>query len=183
MKSVRFLLSINLLLGTIISQVTLPMSKQVSAAQAQNFGIENRNVGEYIIPATHCFVLLEPVFPNQTSSEVLDISCGLTSTKLQSMLAANTAYLVAQFYDNQDYDGLIVNFAGTQRCSSTVSYQVAKLESSLDNRISSGAGYSGCNNTYVYDLENFSGSSTSCYANCSSFGSLNDRVSSWKVTN
>jgi len=160
----------------------LPPSVQVSAVQDES--VEIGNPGEdFAEPANNCFVLLEPVLPNKTDSYVLEFECGLTNSELQSKFATTSAYLIAQFYDNKDYDTLIVNFGGTQKCSSTASYQVPSLPSSINNKISSGAGFSGCNNIYVYDFTNYGGVRAYCQYGCGSFGVLNDRVSSWKVTN
>ncbi len=107
--------------------------------------------------------------------------CG-TSSQL-TLFGLNTTYLIANFYDNINYGTELIYYYGSYMCSSSISYGVSQVSASVDNRISSGSGYSGCNNIFVYDLANYAGDSASCFANCSSFGALNDRVSSWKVTN
>lgn len=128
-----------------------------------------------------CYVLLEPLQPGQTTSNIIEIQCGNDAHKLDSEL--NSAYFIASFFDKINFKEVLIQYYGPSLCSDSISYGIAQLSETVDNRISSGSGYSGCNNIYVYDLPNFSGDSASCFANCSSFGTLNDRVSSWKVTN
>ena len=130
---------------------------------------------------TICHVLLEPLQPGKSISNILMEQCG-TSSQL-TLFGLNTTYLIANFYDNINYGTELIYYYGSYMCSSSISYGVSQVSASVDNRISSGSGYSGCNNIYVYDLANYAGDSASCFANCSSFGALNDRVSSWKVTN
>ncbi|NLI09022.1 MAG: hypothetical protein GX457_18325 [Thermotogaceae bacterium] len=130
---------------------------------------------------TVCIVLLEPLQPGKSNSTILKMQCG-NSTQLTDF-AINTTYFIANFYDKTNYESALIYYYGSSMCSSSISYGVSQVSASVDNRISSGSGYSGCNNIYVYDLPNYAGDSASCFANCSSFGALNDRVSSWKVTN
>ena len=130
-----------------------------------------------------CHVLLEPLQPGDFTSKILGLQCGNSSKLSQPNLEINTSYFIASFYDNTDFNSMLIQYYGPALCSPSTSYGVGQLSSSVDNRISSGSGYSGCNNIYVYDLPNYAGDSASCFANCSSFGSLNDRVSSWRVTN
>ena len=130
---------------------------------------------------TICHVLLEPLQPGKSISNILTKQCG-TSSQLTDF-GINTTYFIANFYDKTNYESALIYYYGSSMCSSSISYGVSQVSASVDNRISSGSGYSGCNNIYVYDLPNYAGDSASCFANCSSFGSLNDRVSSWKVTN
>ncbi|NLA80002.1 MAG: hypothetical protein GX853_04545 [Chloroflexi bacterium] len=132
---------------------------------------------------TNCYVLLEPVKDNQIASNVLSIECNLSAAEIETKFHVSTTYLLAQFYDNVNYGNIIVHFGGPEQCSDTVSYQVSSLPSNLNNRMSSGSGFSGCYNIKVYDLINFGGDSYSCRNNCPSFESLNDRVSSWKISN
>lgn len=132
---------------------------------------------------TICYVLIEPLRPGQLTSQILETRCGQFTNDSRLEFASDTRYLIASFYDNKDLNGLLVQYIGSEVCSSTTSYGFGQLPTSLDNRFSSGSGYSGCNNVYVYDLVNYGGDSASCFANCYSFGSLSDRVSSWRVTN
>jgi len=128
-----------------------------------------------------CNVLLEPLQPGNTTSSILEFNCGFKSNLPD--FEVNTTYLLASFFDKTNLEGVLIQYYGPSMCSSGISYGVGQVSSSVDNRISSGSGYSGCNYVYVYDLPNYGGDSASCFANCSSFGALNDRVSSWKVTN
>ena len=128
-----------------------------------------------------CNVLLEPLQPGSATSSILEINCGNKSNL--PVFKVNTTYHLASFFDKVNFDSVLIQYYGSSMCSSNVSYGVGQVSSSVDNRISSGSGFSGCNNIYVYDLANYAGDSASCFANCSSFGSLNDRVSSWKITN
>jgi hypothetical protein len=123
---------------------------------------------------TTCNVLLEPIRPGASNSRILKLDCEVGS---------QVSSPIAIFYDNTGFDKVLFSYYGPTQCSATVSYGVGQLSSTFDNRISSGSGYSGCNNIFVYDSPNYAGDSVSCFANCSSFGSLNDRVSSWSVTN
>ena len=132
---------------------------------------------------TNCFILLEPVSNEIEDSPILEIQCGLSDHALNSKILVSGSYRIVRFYDNTNFDNLIINILGTTQCSSSSSYRVSSLSADLDNRISSANGYSGCNNISVYDRANYSGDSFFCQYSCSSFGSMNDRVSSWKVTN
>jgi len=143
-------------------------------------GIDETSKDNYEVQRV-CNVLLEPLQPGKLTSDILELKCGIGSNLPE--FDVNTTYYIASFYDDINYVTLLVNFFGSSTCSSSVSYGVGQVPSSLNNRFSSGSVYSGCNNLYVYDLANYAGDSASCFANCSSFGSLNDRVSSWRVTN
>ncbi len=128
-----------------------------------------------------CNVFLEPLQPGNTTSSILGLNCGIKAYLPD--FEVNTTYFLASFFDKTNFDSVLIRYYGSSMCSSSISYGVSQVSASVDNRISSGSGYSGCNNIYVYDLANYAGDSASCFANCSSFGALNDRVSSWKVTN
>lgn len=154
----------------------------VLASDLQNAGI-NASIELNHRERHNCYVLLEPLRENQITSTVLSIECNLTQAEIETKFQITTTYLVAQFYDNVDYGNLIVHFAGPEQCSNSVSYQVSSLPTNLNNRMSSGSSFSGCYNIKVFDLVNFEGDSYSCRNNCPSFSSLNDRVSSWKVSN
>lgn len=131
----------------------------------------------------NCFVLLEPIREDEVESRIIEVVCGLTNVELETKYRTSSSYVVLQFYDDTNYNNLIVNFAGPQRCSATVSYSVSSMPTSVNNRAGSGSSYSGCYNIMVFDLSNFAGDSYSCQDNCPSFGALNDRVSSWRISN
>lgn len=130
-----------------------------------------------------CYVLLEPLSPGRLVSKVLNIECSNSPGQLHPGSEISTSYFIASFYDKTDFSELLIQYYGPAMCSTTTSYGIGQLPASFDNRFSSGSGYSGCNYIYVYDLANYAGDSASCFANCSSFDSLNDRVSSWRLTN
>ena len=143
------------------------------------YGVDEVEKDAIEIPQV-CNVLLEPLQTGKSTSRILSVKCG-TNFNLHDF--GTNAYFLAHFYDDVNYRNILISYYGTEMCSSSISYGVSQVSSSIDNRISSGAGYSGCNYIYVYDLANYTGDSTSCFANCSSFGSINDRVSSWRITN
>ncbi len=128
-----------------------------------------------------CYVLLEPVRPGSSESKVLASECSQDSHKPSFDL--HQQYLIARYFDDTNFKNVLIYYYGPALCSSDISYAVKSLEEAYNNKFSSGSGYSGCNNISVFDLTSFGGDSYSCFANCSSFGALNDRVSSWKITN
>jgi hypothetical protein len=183
MRLIRLLVLQVFTIGVLFSSFIGVPSELVSGKQAQLSVLGNPKhvFSEPTLPV--CYVFLEPLKPGEMTSRIIKTMCGRFTSDFHPDFAITTSYLVASFYDNKNFDGLLINYIGSAVCSSTTSYGVGQIPTSLDNRISSGSGYSGCNNVYVYDLANYSGDFASCFANCSSFGSLNDRVTSWRVTN
>jgi hypothetical protein len=167
------------IVGSYLSHPTEPVL--ANQAEATQIGISKTVLSQK--KPTVCYVFVEPLRPGQLSSQILETRCGQFTNDSRPEYTSDTRYLIASFYDNKDFGGLLVQYIGSEVCSSTTSYGFGQLPTSLDNRFSSGSGYSGCNYVYVYDLVNYGGDSVSCFANCGSFGSLNDRVSSWSVTN
>ncbi len=176
-KTIKHLTVICLMLTSFFSISSKANANSISEPvpiSEPKIGLESRN---------NCFILLEPVREHEEDSKVLEIICGLTKLELETKFQITTSYIVAKFYDDTNYNGLIVNFGGPERCSSSVAYSVSTMPASVNNRASSGSSYSGCYNIRVFDLTNFGGDSYACQDNCPSCGTLNERVSSWKISN
>ncbi len=129
-----------------------------------------------------CVIFLEPIQPGEESSKASEPVCSAGEINTVDGHALDSSYLIAKFYDNTNYSALLVEYYGASACSSTISYGVTSLPSSLDNRFVSGQSYSNCNRIYVYDFPNYVQPTYTCGPNCPSFYALNDNVSSWRTT-
>ena len=119
-----------------------------------------------------CSVVLAPLQPGQTVSDVLSQSCGDGAT-LNSLAAAST--LLGVEYDGSSFTGAAwYVYGGGASCSAGASYGFASI-GSWSNRISSARTYNGCSSRH-YDGTSYTGSSWLCW--CSSMGTMSNRTSS-----
>lgn len=129
-----------------------------------------------------CVIFLDPIQPGEESSKASAPVCSAQKIDMVDGHSLDSSYLIAKFYDNTGYSTLLVEYYGSSACSSTISYGVTSLPSSLDNKFASGQSYSNCNIIDVYDFTNYGGPNYACGPNCSSFYALNDYISSWRTT-
>lgn len=126
-----------------------------------------------------CVVVLKPLEEGGGASEPV-----CSSGRIESVdgVALESLYLIAKFYDNTDYGALLKEYYGPYPCSAGYSYGRPDLrDDGVDNQFASGKGYSSCDRITVYDWHNYTGAEYSCGPNCSTFGALNNEVSSWKI--
>lgn len=127
-----------------------------------------------------CVVVLKPLEEGGGASEAV---CGRGRIESVGGIPLQSLYLIAKFYDNTDYRSLLREYYGQYPCSAGYSYDRPDLSvDGVDSRFASGQGFSSCDRITVYDLYNYTGPEYSCGPNCSTFGALNDEVSSWRIT-
>jgi hypothetical protein len=126
-----------------------------------------------------CIYFMDPIQPGEDASMVSEPVCGEGLIETVGETDLSSSFLIARFYDNTNYNSLLVEYFGPAACSSSVSYGVTVLPSGLDNRFSSGRSYSNCNLIHVYDFFYYGPPTYSCGPNCPSFHALNNQVSSW----
>lgn len=103
------------------------------------------------------------------------LSTGSTNTLLSS-------FLIARFWNNINFNNLLVEYMGPVSCSPSTSYGVPVLSSSLNDKFESGSAYSSCNILWIYENINYGGQVGVCYPSCSDFGIFKNQVSSWRAT-
>lgn len=130
---------------------------------------------------TRCVIFLEPIQPGESSSKASTPVCSTGKVDSVNGYSLATSYLIVRFYDNTNYNTLLVEYYGGSACSPSISYGVESLPSNLNNKFASGMSYSNCNYIWVYDFSGYGGPSWTC-AGCSTFYALNDHVTSWRVT-
>lgn len=127
-----------------------------------------------------CVVVLKPLEEGGGASEPV---CGYGRIESVDGIPLQSLYLIAKFYDNTDYRSLLREYYGQYPCSAGYSYGRPDLRvDGVDNRFASGQGFSSCDRITVFDWYNYTGPEYSCGPNCSTFGALNDEVSSWRIT-
>ncbi len=126
-----------------------------------------------------CVVVLKPLEEGGEASEPV---CGKGRIEVVDGVSLQSLYLIAKFYDNTNYGSLLKEYYGQYPCSAGYSYGKPDLRvDGVDNRFASGQGFSSCDRITVYDWYDYTGPQYSCGPNCSTFGALNDEVSSWKI--
>lgn len=133
-------------------------------------------------PEYRCVVVLEPIQAGEEFSRASEPVCGRGLIDSVGDVSLESSYLIAKFYDNTNYQTLLIEYYGPSPCSSTVSYGRPDLrDDGVDDRFASGKGFSSCDLVTVYDLYNYGAPEYSCGPDCWSFYALNDAVSSWKA--
>jgi hypothetical protein len=143
------------------------------------------SVGFSKAPTQYCRIYLEPIKPGEISSKASDPVCFYIDPKTPDAQLNNiqpqAGFLIARFYDHQNYSTLLVEYFGDSACSETVAYGQVSLPPSLDNKFESGRLYSNCNWHKVFDY-GYTGASLECGSSCGTYGALNNNVSSWQAT-
>jgi hypothetical protein len=94
-------------------------------------------------------------------------------------------YLLGREFDGTNYcciaAGQYVEYFASSGCGPTV-WQVANVGAGWNDRFESGKGFSGCDHNKKFENENFGGAVLTCTPNCSTYGVLNNQVTSlrWK---
>jgi hypothetical protein len=127
-----------------------------------------------------CVVVLKPLEEGGKASEPV---CGKGSIESVNGVALESLYLIAKFYNDTEYQGLLTEYYGQYPCSSGYSYGRPDLrDDAVDNEFASGEGFSSCDLITLHDWYNYTGPKYACGPNCEKLYALNDAVSSWKVT-
>lgn len=90
-------------------------------------------------------------------------------------------YILVQFYDNTNYNNFMYQFVSSLPCPYQGGYAGMFRDTPYNDRAESGSAYSGCNKLAVFEHADTTGASLECFPGCSTFGVLNNEVSSWYV--
>ncbi len=176
----------------VVEQSCRPADEGVKTVVLEPLGPEEMRPSEYQPTETspvvrgpsdsadyRCVVVLQPLEEGGAASLPV---CGKGKIESVNDVSLNSLYLIAKFYDNTNYDSLLIEYYGQYPCSAGYSYGRPDLRvDGVDNRFASGRGFSSCDRITVYDGYNYTGPQYTCGPNCSTFYALNDAVSSWKV--
>jgi hypothetical protein len=86
--------------------------------------------------------------------------------------------LIGTEYSETQYDGTSKSYFAAVTCSATVTWEVSYVGDTWNDRFESGKGFGGCNHNRKFAASQFGGASVLCTPNCTSYGSLNNLVSS-----
>lgn len=156
----------------------------------------------------HCAVSLEPAETEGRSATVVELGCfptysealaagsagsidvpeGVTPSSLtdaaleDSTEALATSVLIGTEFDETQYGSSSKSYFASVTCSASVTWDVSYVGDAWNDRFESGKGFGGCDHNRKFAASQFGGSSLLCSPNCSSYGSLNNEVSSlrWK---
>ncbi len=128
-----------------------------------------------------CVILLEPIRPGEEASRSSEPICAAGEIDSLNGTPLSSSYLIARFYNDPDYVGVLVDYFGTEPCSASANYGLVALPAHLNNSFSSGKSFSNCNIIYVYQFHFYQAPTYACGPNCNTFHALNNQVSSWRV--
>jgi hypothetical protein len=74
------------------------------------------------------------------------------------------------------------SYFAASTCSDLLTWEVGYVTDAWNDRFESGKGFGGCDRNRKFQHAQFAGSSLLCTPNCSSYGALNDEVSSLRWT-
>jgi hypothetical protein len=160
----------------------------------------------------HCVSLLEPVAVKANVIEATPVEVGcyptyaealaagsggtiavdattspssLTDDELSaSLLEAQTGtVLIGTEWIETGYASTSHSYFATVTCSGVVSWEVGYVTDQWNDRFESGKGFGGCDRNRKFADSQFGGASILCTPNCSTYGSLNNLVSSlrWRA--
>jgi hypothetical protein len=124
--------------------------------------------------ATKGIILLSSKEPFSAQLDILDQE----QKARKDDLVANSTFVIAIDYEHINYGGSSIIWQHTAQCDPTGGFAAASMPSGWDNRLSSTRGYSGCDKNVLWEHQNWTGSKLTCFPNCSSVGSMNDKTSS-----
>jgi hypothetical protein len=140
-----------------------------------------------------CVFYLEAIGPANSAGEVptrpVDRGCydstsaalSATGATLDSNGLAPTATVVIGIeWDNTGYSGANVIYEVSGGCTSTRTWVLSYVGDTWNDRFASGKGYAHCNKNKKFEHANFGGAVLVCTPNCSTYGVLNNEVSSLK---
>ena len=122
------------------------------------------------------------------SSGAIDVPDTMTPTALTDAalstdtdLTVTADVLIGTEFHATNYTGPSKSYFATATCSTGVVWDLATL-GTWDDRFSSGKGFGGCDTNKKFQNANFGGSVVTCTPNCTTYGSINNDVSSlrWK---
>lgn len=156
----------------------------------------------------HCVARLEPAETEGTGATVVELGCFPTyaealaagsagsidvperatpSSLTDAVLEDSTEPLAASVligteFDETQYGSSSKSYFASVTCSASVTWDVSYVGDAWNDRFESGKGFGGCDHNRKFAASQFGGSSLLCSPNCSSYGSLNNEVSSlrWK---
>jgi hypothetical protein len=123
------------------------------------------------------------------SSGAIQVPDSITPSSLtDATLAADTDaaaavdVLIGTEFDANNYGGASKSYFASATCSMGVTWEVADVGSTWDNRFQSGKGFGGCDTNKKFQNVNFGGNVLTCTPNCADYGTLSNQVSSlrWK---
>lgn len=96
----------------------------------------------------------------------------------EDQLVANSSYVLAVDYEHVSYGGSSLTWTAPGPCTPAGGYSAATMGSSFWNdRVSSTRGYSDCYKNVMWEHPNFAGTKRTCFPDCSSLGTFNDKAS------
>ncbi len=160
----------------------------------------------------HCAFLLEPVAVKANVIEATPVEVGcyptyaealaagsggsilvdattspsaLTDDELSasSLDASTSTVVIGTEWIETGYTSTSKSYFASVTCSSRVSWEVGYVTDQWNDRFESGKGFGGCNRNRKFADSQFGGASILCTPNCSTYGSLNNLVSSlrWRA--
>lgn len=108
----------------------------------------------------------------------------LTDDELDASLEAQAEnVLIGTEWDETNFTSTSKSYFATVTCSSLVSWEVGYVTDQWNDRFESGKGFGGCDRNRKFAASQFGGASILCTPNCSTYGSLNNLVSSlrWRA--
>jgi hypothetical protein len=157
----------------------------------------------------HCAVQLEPVgvrgivivaeaveigcYPTYAealgagSNGAMAVDASTTPSSLSDaevgVAASASSVLIGTEWDETGFGSSSKSYFATNSCSSVVSWEVGYVTDQWNDRFESGKGFGGCDRNRKFEASQFGGASVLCTPNCSTYGSLNNEVSSlrWRA--
>jgi hypothetical protein len=106
-----------------------------------------------------------------TDEAVADAGAGAASTVL-----IGTEWIETGFTSTSK------SYFASSTCSDALTWEVGYVTDAWNDRFESGKGFGGCDRNRKFQHSQFGGSSVLCTPNCSTYGALNDEVSSLRWT-
>jgi len=128
-------------------------------------------------PVPPCSYLLGPA-DAQGVSPVLAGGCGANALA-QAQITTNVRIL--RLYDGALWTYPMIDYYGASPCTDTIHYGSPQVPSAYDNKTSSESSFNQCNYLYIYDGANYTIFLGSCYQGCGALGTLNNKLTSWKL--
>jgi hypothetical protein len=160
--------------------------------------------------ATHCAAYLQPVSTEGVvvHADLVELGCFATyaeaveagtegalrlddgaapSTLSESDVAEATAtagssVLIGTEWVETGYTSTSKSYFASATCSDLLTWEVGYVTDAWNDRFESGKGFGGCDRNRKFQHSQFGGSSILCTPNCSTYGALNDEVSSLRWT-
>jgi hypothetical protein len=157
----------------------------------------------------HCAVWLEPSSVHgdvivadlvdlgcyATYSEALEVGSGgavvvedsatsasLTDQALGGDASASSSVVIGTEWDETGFASSSRSYFASATCSTSLSWEVGYVTDTWNDRFESGKGFGGCDRNRKFQHSQFGGTSVLCTPNCSTYGSLNNEVSSLRWT-